>query len=511
MRGVERWLRSAYECLMRHCDIQICLRSEKIFIEADVGGTKYVADDPLVVDPVVLLSVQRLHYWLNYSLVRIANTGGREKPCELGDLQAIGWLLYKLLFSSERIRSLFERSYTSFVQSYGQSKIDGAEPDLRLRLQMVLDGAPEYLATLPWEFLFVPLEGNLERGFFFSGERTELILTRYSPDEALRQQLKPHAGKLRVLVIWSNPKGTGTLDEDSVGEIRDFSSSGHVLSVELKNPTYNTLRQKIEEVKPHIVHYIGHGEAGSVALCKGREDNDFEIGQEEPQLRWVTGRNFRALFNNHKPRLVFLNSCKGAASTSPISLNSTARDLVNARVPAVVAMQYSISNDDAAIFSREFYRQLGLGQSIDEAVKAGRVALGQRWPPWEHPRFGTPVLYLLCHDAIVIPPPEEPVAVAEVSLGQGGRTALPGGRVVPSPISLGEPSTAARAPQAQLPGANDTRMKHVGDNVQIAPIDAARPAAASLAVTAAAETAVLSPLAPASEPLPTPMSDPSSG
>jgi hypothetical protein len=455
---------------MEYRNITITITAKEIGVEAEVNGVRQRDRDPLEVDPSALLCVQRLDYWLNYSLSRLASTAGQDKPCELADLQAIGWLLYQILLR-EKTKQLFMQGYESFLRDYENAKAQqGDNPALRLRLHLILDGAPENLATLPWEFLFIPLDNDVERGFFFSGERTELILTRYSPDPTLETQLRPQDTPLKILVIWSQPRGVDPVDPAEVqrliNQIKDLEVTGHITPTVLPNPSYDALSAKISEIQPHIVHYVGHGDAGRLALCKDKEDPDFDLKlKDEPQLRWITGRQFRGLFNQHKPRLVFLNACKGAASKSLQSLSSTARDLVNARIPAVVAMQYSISNDDAAFFAREFYEQLGLGQTIDEAVKAGRVALGKRWPPWEHPRFATPVLYLLCHNPIVVRPPEGAATSGESQTVPTGKSRLVGGalfsqgvpdRDAPLPMPKPASSTSVAEDASQLDAAINT-------------------------------------------------------
>jgi hypothetical protein len=70
-------------------------------------------------------------------------------------------------------------------------------------------------------------------------------------------------------------------------------------------------------------------------------------------------------------------------------------------------MQYNMSNQDAGVFARTFYEELGKGSRIEEAVKAGRIGRGMRFPRWAHPRFGTPVVYLQSENAIVFAPETE--------------------------------------------------------------------------------------------------------
>ncbi len=451
---------------MRYHDFTLTIAADEISLVTQVDGQRERTRCKFTYDPVMLLCVQRLNYWLNYSLERFASTTGLDKPCELADLQAIGWLLHELLFRDSTIREPFYKAYENFANAYSSEKAclderaDESAPELRLRLHLILDGAPESLATLPWEFLFVPIGGDVEKGFFFSGERTELILTRYSPDKKLEDELKPQRGALKILVIYASPSGLDIVDPEEVDkllqQIDDIGHLSHIVMQRLANPSYNEVKKAIDETRPHIVHYIGHGEADKLALCKDTEDPDFILTEpkDRAQLRWISGKQFKGLFSNHRPRLVFLHACKGAAHQSLQSLNSTARDLVNAKIPAVVAMQYNISNDDAGRFAREFYMQLGQGQSIDEAVKAGRVVLGTRWPPWEHPRFGTPVLYLLCRNAIVTMPPKE-------EQSEGGKTdshanARPGSAGGATAAVAVASSAAAPVRPAELVGMDDT-------------------------------------------------------
>jgi hypothetical protein len=69
-------------------------------------------------------------------------------------------------------------------------------------------------------------------------------------------------------------------------------------------------------------------------------------------------------------------------------------------------MQYEISNEDALIFARKFYQQIGQGMPIDEAVTEARKELGtprRDRDAWDARSFGTPVVYLQTSGAIILP------------------------------------------------------------------------------------------------------------
>src|SRR5690606_31747086 len=97
-------------------------------------------------------------------------------------------------------------------------------------------------------------------------------------------------------------------------------------------------------------------------------------------------------------RLVVLNSCQSAASNSANPFAGIASSLVTRGIPAVVAMQYRISDAAATVFAEEFYRALTDTLPIDSAVSEARRAIANRLHNLE---WATPVLYLRSADGIL--------------------------------------------------------------------------------------------------------------
>jgi tetratricopeptide (TPR) repeat protein len=91
---------------------------------------------------------------------------------------------------------------------------------------------------------------------------------------------------------------------------------------------------------------------------------------------------------------VFLNSCEGARGSEGDPFSGTAATLVRRGVPAVVAMQYQITDSAAIEFSRAFYESLADGLPVDAAVTEARVAVSMG----SMLEWGTPVLYLRSPD-----------------------------------------------------------------------------------------------------------------
>src|SRR5262249_35357727 len=103
------------------------------------------------------------------------------------------------------------------------------------------------------------------------------------------------------------------------------------------------------------------------------------------------------LLDDHGPlRLAVLNSCEGARGGTKEVLSSTAAVLMRRGVPAVVAMQYEITDRAAIEFTRAFYEAIADGQPVDGAVSEARIAVSlalQSTLEW-----GVPVLYMHAPD-----------------------------------------------------------------------------------------------------------------
>ncbi len=141
----------------------------------------------------------------------------------------------------------------------------------------------------------------------------------------------------------------------------------------LYDPTRGELESKLREFRPHVIHFIGHGkfedEQGWLAL---EDEKDHEVAD------WITDDTFASNLTQGefpRPRLVFLDACEGAYSSSYEAFRGTALKLVRSYIPAVVAMQYKVENEVANLFADAFYRSLSQGNPVDEAVQAGRLKL----------------------------------------------------------------------------------------------------------------------------------------
>jgi TonB family protein len=113
----------------------------------------------------------------------------------------------------------------------------------------------------------------------------------------------------------------------------------------------------------------------------------------------VRGEMIGMLLHDHRSlRLAVLNACEGARSSRQDPFSGVAQSLLQQRVPAVIAMQFEISDVAAKVFAREFYRAIAEGNPVDAAICESRKALfreeyGQEW--------ATPVLYMRSQEGLL--------------------------------------------------------------------------------------------------------------
>jgi tetratricopeptide (TPR) repeat protein len=197
---------------------------------------------------------------------------------------------------------------------------------------------------------------------------------------------------LRVLVVLAGPRSLPPLDAE--GEWRrlkatlgPLEAAGALCLERLPDGTLATLRRRARGDPFHILHFIGHGGFDAVA---GDGMLHFENAQCLPDP--IAGQMLGNILRDHDTlRLVVLNACEGARQSDQNPFSGVAQSLCQQRMPAVIAMQFEISDEAAKTFAEEFYGAIADGLPVDAAVSESRKALysgrfGQEW--------ATPVLYM---------------------------------------------------------------------------------------------------------------------
>jgi hypothetical protein len=117
----------------------------------------------------------------------------------------------------------------------------------------------------------------------------------------------------------------------------------------------------------------------------------------------------RLLADHRSLRLAGLNACEGARGSDRDVFSSTAAILVRRGIPAVLAMQYEITDRAAIEFARTFYEALADAMPVDAAVAEARKAISLAVA--NAVEWGTPVLYMHSPDGVLFRLTQKPAVV----------------------------------------------------------------------------------------------------
>ncbi len=295
-------------------------------------------------------------------------------------VQEFGKNLWDALLTGE-VRSRYDVSMRKAEQQ-------GKGLRLKLRIQ------PPELAALPWEFLY----DSRQADYFSLSKRTPLV--RYLK---LPKPIRPLTleGPLHILGMVASPSDLPPLDVTSekqrvVDAIKNLQDRGLVDIKWLEGETWHDLQQAMRNGTWHVFHFIGHGgfdrntDEGLIALKDEKDGQMYRLSATELG---------HLLADHDSLRLVLLNSCEGAKGGERDIFSSTAAILVRKGIPAVLAMQYKITDTAAIEFSRSFYEALADRMPVDAAVAEARIAVSMAVT--NTIEWGTPVLYMCSPDGVL--------------------------------------------------------------------------------------------------------------
>lgn len=283
---------------------------------------------------------------------------------------------------------LFNAVFVGNVRDvYTASLAEANAREVGLRLRLHLDSAPE-LADLPWEFLYNPA---LNR-FLALSVKTPIVRFLELPEAIRPLAIQP---PLRVLVMISSPRDFATLDVQAEWQhlqsaLADLEQRGLVKLDRLPEASLATLQRKLEENQYHIFHFIGHG-----GFDERAQDGELILEDNEKRGRHVSAQTLGTILHDHGSlRLAVLNACEGARTSRSDPFAGVAQSLIQQGIPAVIAMQFEISDDAAATFASAFYESLARGNPVDAALGEVRKTIFAN----NETEWGTPVLYLRAPD-----------------------------------------------------------------------------------------------------------------
>jgi tetratricopeptide (TPR) repeat protein len=297
-------------------------------------------------------------------------------------------------FGKEVFRSIFVNA-PKIQDIYARSK--GASKNL-IRIKLHID-SPE-LAGLPWEYLY-------EEGEFPSFVSLRRPVVRYV-ETAGTPDLMGVNGPLRILGMISDPATGDWPKLDVVKERRRIDQgidglqhAGQVDFEWVPGGTGRNLMMKLMEKEWHIFHFIGHG--GVEELREDGDPSDFyERGyivmvdeDGKPVKRFASDLGTMLSGARNSLRLVVLNCCDSAKINVGEKFGNPAIGLMKGGlVPAVVAMQFPISDAAAIAMSEGFYKALANNSPVDDAIMKARGIIKLD----SNVEFGIPVLYMRSAD-----------------------------------------------------------------------------------------------------------------
>ncbi|MGQ0600513.1 MAG: nSTAND1 domain-containing NTPase [Anaerolineales bacterium] len=309
---------------------------------------------------------------------------------QLLDAEAYGMTLFNAVFAGDIRRAYDKATGAAEVQSGG-----------RLRVRLWVDDEAVELHALPWERLY-----HLHKGHPVPlGASALTPLSRYTSLEA-REPAAIADTPIRMLVAVSNPLNLpGGLSPANVDveidnlrrALSELKKQGQVEVSIMPGRTglSSTVRGKLEAegytlldgvtslfniaphlAKCHVFHFIGHGAfrrknergEGTAALYLEKADGVWQAVRDEEIVSMFTALGTL-------PHLVFLVACESAtreeqAETPFVGLGPK---LVQAGVPAVVAMQAQVPVELARLLAGEFYTRLAEHGQVDRALNQARL------------------------------------------------------------------------------------------------------------------------------------------
>jgi hypothetical protein len=184
------------------------------------------------------------------------------------------------------------------------------------------------------------------------------------PIQKITKQSLKKRRHLTVLYLTANPDPNSPLRVDA--EIRKVQEAvrGSVfrdnITIEYRPAAdLNSLVNGLNDHRPQIVHFSGHGSISGLAVDSGK------VGK--PAVRALSFELLAKALSatDHPPTVVVLNSCESSA----------AGKLVLRTSDVVVTMRVPITDIAATAFAQRFYAAIASGQSVKSAFEQGKVAV----------------------------------------------------------------------------------------------------------------------------------------
>lgn len=167
---------------------------------------------------------------------------------------------------------------------------------------------------------------------------------------------------MKILYLAADPSATkpSQLDEEIHKITTKIRASESRNRLELSSRWVvrsDDLLQALLELKPHVVHFSGHGSATAEIML--RDQNR----PPQPVSRKALLHLFRPLKDSI--RVILLNACSTRPQTEAIAQT----------IECTVVMNRPAGDPTAIVFAASFYRAIGSGRTVKEALDLAKAAL----------------------------------------------------------------------------------------------------------------------------------------
>jgi hypothetical protein len=175
---------------------------------------------------------------------------------------------------------------------------------------------------------------------------------------------EPEPEKLRVLYLTASPPGGDTLRIDAevnnvLGALRGAKYRDLIEIWPIPAASPQDLINGINDRRPHIVHFSGHGSSHGLFL----DNASFDAPEGKILGFDVLAKLISA--TDEPPALVVLNAC--------YSLDGA--DLLLEAAPVIIAMADAINDTAAGVFATQFYAAIASAQPVGAALRQGQAMM----------------------------------------------------------------------------------------------------------------------------------------
>ncbi len=272
----------------------------------------------------------------------------------------------------ERLRGfgakLHAKLFNAEIQKLWQTYKDRSD-FLELCLRIAPEPRHGGVEALPWETLFDGEE------FIAAGARTGL--SRLPFDVPIQNNLPALPPPLKMLAFISSPLDLQENERLQIEREQEIllqavnAPSGQgMLRLTFEDEAKLPILEDSLAAGFHILHYSGHGippENGGGLLLEDAE------GKKRPA---AIADLLQSLQKGEKDlRLVVLSGCQTARTVHVAGFRDLARGLALRKIPAVIAMQFSITDAAGLLFAENFYRRLLEGKILAAVLSECRRSL----------------------------------------------------------------------------------------------------------------------------------------